>query len=293
MKRIPPIKITTAVDTRQSSSHKHRREFPKALILARFLLTAFIVLTGGLLYGEGSDDALFIDEKGTVKIQELEVTENARLGAGVTVGGATTLNNNLTVNGNVGIGTTSPTAALEVKTGRIKDKTGFVMPVGTILPYGGKQVPIGWLECNGYPVSRKTHADLFRAIGTLWGGGDGKETFNLPDLRGQFLRGQDHGANVDPDRNLRKGKPGGSNKDEVGSYQEDEIKTHTLRFNFTGVRYVNNAFGKGSAPNKNFIQGAQDDSGRHLPNKKFEIQSFGNSKETRPKNAYVMFIIKY
>jgi microcystin-dependent protein len=91
-------------------------------------------------------------------------------------------------NGNVGIGTENPTAALEVN-GRIKDKTGFIMPVGTILPYGGETAPEGWLLCNGDAKSRTDFADLFAAIGTNFGQGDGSATFNVPDLRGRFPRG--------------------------------------------------------------------------------------------------------
>jgi microcystin-dependent protein len=226
----------------------------KCLITVLILLTFFIVRADNQPVEAESVDALFIGQEG-----------------------------------NVGIGTTNPTDALEVKAGRIKDKTGFVMPVGTILPYGGKEVPIGWLECNGNPVSQEKYSDLFGAIGTLWGKGDKPKTFNLPDLRGQFLRGQDHGANVDPDCVLRKGKPGGANKDAVGSYQGDEIKTHKHDFNFIGVRYINSAYGgPNSAPKKIYIQGAQDDHNQ----KDIEIKNYGG-QETRPKNAYVIFIIKY
>ena len=85
--------------------------------------------------------------------------------------------------GNVGVGTTTPSAKFEVK-GRIKDETGFVMPVGTILAYSAATAPSGWLFCNGDAVSRSTYDDLFALIGTTYGSGDGSSTtFNLPDLR--------------------------------------------------------------------------------------------------------------
>ena len=63
-------------------------------------------------------------------------------------------------------------------------------------------VPAGWLLCDGTAVSRTTYAALFAAIGTLWGAGDGVTTFNLPDARGQFLRGLDRGRGVDPGRTM-------------------------------------------------------------------------------------------
>lgn len=55
------------------------------------------------------------------------------------------------------------------------------LPVGTILPYGGNDVPTGYLDCNGSEVSRVLYADLFTAIGTKYGAGDGSTTFNLPN----------------------------------------------------------------------------------------------------------------
>jgi microcystin-dependent protein len=64
-------------------------------------------------------------------------------------------------------------------------------PSGIIAPFAGSSAPSGWLICNGIAYSRTTYASLFTAIGTLWGVGDGSTTFNIPDLRGQFLRGYD------------------------------------------------------------------------------------------------------
>jgi len=66
------------------------------------------------------------------------------------------------------------------------------MPVGMVAPFGMKIPPAGWLECDGRPVDRTLHADLFAAIGTTFGVGNGSTTFNLPDLRGEFVRGWSH-----------------------------------------------------------------------------------------------------
>lgn len=73
--------------------------------------------------------------------------------------------------------------------------------------------PTGWLKANGAAVSRTAYADLFAAIGTLYGDGDGFNTFNLPDLRGEFIRGWDDGRGIDSGRAF-------------GSAQSDEIKSH-------------------------------------------------------------------
>lgn len=61
---------------------------------------------------------------------------------------------------------------------------------GTVASFAGSgSPPVGWLVCNGAAVSRATYADLFAAIGTLWGVGDGSTTFNLPDLRDRVFIG--------------------------------------------------------------------------------------------------------
>lgn len=71
---------------------------------------------------------------------------------------------------------------------------------GFIGMFASSTVPTGYLECNGAAVSRTTYSSLFGVIGTTWGVGDGSTTFNLPDFRGYFARGWDHGAGVDPGR---------------------------------------------------------------------------------------------
>lgn len=75
-------------------------------------------------------------------------------------------------------------------------------PVGSVITMATTTVPDGYLECDGSPVSRVTYSDLFSAIGTAFGVGDGSSTFNLPDLRGEFIRGWDHGRGVDTGRTL-------------------------------------------------------------------------------------------
>lgn len=72
--------------------------------------------------------------------------------------------------------------------------------VGGIAFFARKTPPTGWLKANGAAVSRTTYAALFAAIGTTFGAGDGRTTFNLPDLRGEFIRGLDDGRNVDNGR---------------------------------------------------------------------------------------------
>jgi microcystin-dependent protein len=101
-------------------------------------------------------------------------------------------------------------------------------PSGAVMAFAGTTAPSGWLLCNGATVSRSTYADLFSAIGTAHGVGDGSTTFVLPDYRGRFLRGVDGGADNDPDRSSRTASnAGGNTGDAVGSVQGHSYQTHT------------------------------------------------------------------
>lgn len=86
--------------------------------------------------------------------------------------------------------------------------------IGTIFFVADDAAPEGSLICDGRLLSRTTYADLFAKLGTTYGAGDGSTTFQLPDYRGEFLRGWDGGRGIDADR-VR------------GSFQTDQNKTHT------------------------------------------------------------------
>lgn len=73
-------------------------------------------------------------------------------------------------------------------------------PAGAIQFFAMETAPVGWLKANGAEISRTLYANLFAAIGTTFGAGDEKTTFNLPDLRGYFLRAWDDGNNIDSER---------------------------------------------------------------------------------------------
>ncbi len=72
--------------------------------------------------------------------------------------------------------------------------SGITLPAGAIIMWGGGAAPGSWLLCDGSAVSRTTYADLFSAIGTSYGVGDGSTTFNLPDFGSKFARGNETGA---------------------------------------------------------------------------------------------------
>ena len=72
-------------------------------------------------------------------------------------------------------------------------------PPGVISMYAGATAPDGWLLCDGSAVSRTTYADLFTAIGTTYGAGDGSTTFNVPDVRGRVPVGRSPGGKAEVD----------------------------------------------------------------------------------------------
>lgn len=95
----------------------------------------------------------------------------------------------------------------------VAGKIAEAAPSGMIAYFAGQTAPAGWLKANGAAVSRTAYAALFAAVGTSYGAGDGKTTFNLPDLRGEFVRGWDDGRGIDANRAL-------------GSAQADEFRAH-------------------------------------------------------------------
>jgi len=89
---------------------------------------------------------------------------------------------------------------------------GHMLP-GSIVYHAKNAAPAGYLKCNGAAVSRTTYADLFTEIGTTFGAGDGSTTFNLPELRGEGIRGWDDSRGIDSGRTF-------------GSAQAQALPTH-------------------------------------------------------------------
>lgn len=93
--------------------------------------------------------------------------------------------------GTYGSVTAIPFLTVDAK-GRITSATTgtfSTLPTGAVMSFAMNSVPSGWLETNGAAVSRTTYANLFASTSTTFGTGDGSTTFNLPDLRGIFVRG--------------------------------------------------------------------------------------------------------
>lgn len=92
-------------------------------------------------------------------------------------------------------------------------------PVGAIFPFGGTDIPISFLLCDGSAVSRTDYEDLFAVIGTAFGTGDGSTTFNLPDLREAVPKG----AGLTGKSNVHYDADGVA----LGEFINDRMQSHT------------------------------------------------------------------
>ncbi len=150
---------------------------------------------------------------------------------------------------------------------------GHLLP-GSIVYHAKSAAPAGYLKANGGAVSRTTYSDLFAEIGTTFGTGDGSTTFNLPELRGEFLRAWDDSRGVDAGRAF-------------GSAQAQQLLDHTHTNNGSngfwvdapGLGVINIG---GATLNINRITATGTVSG-----------GAGGGTENRPRNVALLACIKY
>lgn len=161
------------------------------------------------------------------------------------------------------------------------------VPPGSVMAFMGTTAPTGWLLCDGSAVSRTTYAALYAVVGNSSGSGDGSTTFHLPDLRGMFLRGVDGTAGRDPDKASRSAPaPGGNFGNLVGSAQTDAFRSH---------QHYNPRVNAGISDPGNPPGGYAGLAGLLDTTTSLTTASTvpAAANETRPRNIYVNFIIKY
>ena len=155
------------------------------------------------------------------------------------------------------------------------------VPVGTIIAWSGTKAPIGYFECAGQILSKNTYPNLFAVLGNLYDGTSELDShqFKLPDYRGEFLRGWDHGRGIDQNRDM-------------GSKQGDAIRNITgttawynslLGFSFEGAFYD-----AGTATTADSNNGS-------TASKKIGLDAskvVPTANENRPRNITVMYCIK-
>lgn len=140
-----------------------------------------------------------------------------------------------------------------------KMASSAVTPAGIISPFAGSTAPTGWLVCDGQLASRTIYSGLYGAIGDTYGAGDGSTTFNIPDLRGRVIAGQDDMGGTSAERLT--GQTGGIDGDTLGAtggaethtMTTSEMPSHThtgnvaLRTNWEGGYSTRSPVGTGNA----------------------------------------------
>lgn len=178
------------------------------------------------------------------------------------------------------------------------------IPIASVIPFAGTTAPAGYLMCEGQQVSRTEYASLFAIIGTSHGQGDGSTTFHLPDYRGRVLRGTSGSSTLDPDRASRTAmNTGGNTGNAVGSVQNDAFQGHRHRHvvgqsgTSANSNSTTNAYASGVTAAAAYVirqsvpfgyNEVEGDAAITLANGSPRV-----SDETRMKNAYANFIIKF
>lgn len=192
----------------------------------------------------------------------------------------------------VAAATTDNFAALDAN-GNLKDSgdtsssfvpAGFGVPTGSLTAFAATTAPPGWVECDGRAINRSVNSDLFNVIGTTFGNGDGSTTFNVPDLRGEFVRGWDDSRGVDSGRSFASSQ-GDAIRNITGSFQHrSATSTSQSRGEigaFTG-QTANNPSGGAHDGFSDQARRVNFDASREVP----------TANENRPRNIALMYIIK-
>lgn len=163
------------------------------------------------------------------------------------------------------------------------------LSIGDVVVRSVPAIPTNYLECNGASLDTTTYAELFAEIGYTYGGSGA--SFNVPDYRGEFLRGHANGSTRDPDRASRTDRGDGTTGDVVGSKQADQFDSH----NHGGGSHSHNIpmeaqLGSSTgtiqmATGVLTAYGSTTSSGT--------IISTNGGNETRPTNVNVLYCIKY
>lgn len=155
-------------------------------------------------------------------------------------------------------------------------------PAAAIAYFARSSAPSGWLKANGAAVSRTAYAALFSAIGTYYGAGDGSTTFNVPDLRGEFLRAWDDGRGVDTNRGF-------------GSFQGQDWKTLFLQDagQNSSSNYTHDEIGIKRTTKVGVNDGTLNLFMGYWSNRSAHLNGYWGSEEIRPRNVALLVCIKY
>lgn len=154
------------------------------------------------------------------------------------------------------------------------------VPIGTVIMWAGQlgSLPIQWLLCDGSLKSQARFAELYKVIGTSFGGSPPAGEFYLPNLQGRFVRGVDASTKFDPDAaNRVDGVTGDVVGGKVGSYQPDAVQQHTHNYEM----FPN---GRGGIAAGQYWDVGMSKTGG--------VNDARVSTETRPANVALFYVIK-
>jgi microcystin-dependent protein len=189
-----------------------------------------------------------------------------------------------------------PAAPLGLPAGCIIAFAGEIGAPAT--PYVMDLEPWGWMVCDGRQLAIAQYPELFAVLGFRYlraGESTALPTdpqqaaaamFRIPDYRGTFLRAVNGSGGIDPDADQRT-SPAGAASSEVGSVQQHALQNHEHFF-----PQVSQASGGAGGP----VAGAPTEQGETVqaPQPADNAAVFFASKnETRPKNTYVYYLIRY
>lgn len=193
-----------------------------------------------------------------------------------------------------------------------RHRHGSEVPVGTVIAFAGQvaaplpatasppdtepgvdaagtQVEaLGWMLCDGRMLECGQYPELYQVLGALYGGSKG--AFQLPDYRGYFLRGTDAGAGRDLDVGTRTAPLGGTAAGQVGSTQGDALLTHYHDYQMAPAPADPSSEGPAASKGTDTTRtGAPVDAS----DQPLAPAHGGSDNETRPKNVYVNYLIKF
>jgi len=187
------------------------------------------------------------------------------------------------------------------------------VPTGSVFCLAVNTVPTGYVKCNGASYSRTgTYAALFAIIGTTYGAVDGSH-FNVPELRGEFIRGFDDSRGVDSGRSINDPQ-GGENlqhnhtASSNASVSDSGHFHQSFRSGNQGERQHNSNLNSSNFPSSGTGAGNKNEAYNIVANnaeanvgKTSSVNTgvnastnVGNdgSSESRPRNIAMMYIIK-
>ena len=187
---------------------------------------------------------------------------------------------NTTIPTNGFLGSVSDTDAIKINSANQTVLSAGMYPVtfvGMVMPFGCTTPPTGWLECNGASLSTSSYSNLYNQIGYTWGGSGG--SFNIPDLRGEFVRGFDNSRGADPGRSF-------------ATYQGYAMEGHAHHMqSYAGYHGIggHNPRNEGYGQNGPFGNSVKSRTLTNQPG----YPSASWAPETRPRNKTLNYCIKY